>query len=247
LIVPFVLQITAVVGLVGYLSFKNGQQAVNVLDTQLMSEICDRIEQNLHAYLETPHKVNQSNAAAISLGQLKVQDLPALERHFWQQLRIFDTLTFVGLGLEQKDNLGAERFVVAKEVQWLADKATHSSQEIEEMVKEIQASVAKGVSEMDKFSQQVSHYIEIVSRISGQIASVIFQVQSLTPQFESVSDSMSGQFEGAVQISSAIAQLSEASVQTVESLQETNQALDQLNDTAQVLQGIISTNSRTRD
>lgn len=110
LVVPFVLQITAVVGLVGYLSFKNGQQAVNVLATQLMSEICARIEQNLHAYLETPHKVNQSNAAAISLGQLKVQDFPALERHFWQQLRIFDTLTFVGLGLEQKDNLGAERF-----------------------------------------------------------------------------------------------------------------------------------------
>jgi methyl-accepting chemotaxis protein WspA len=51
---------------------------------------------------------------------------------------------------------------------------------------------------------------------------------------------MEGQFEGASQISSAISQLSEASVQTVESLQETNQVLDQLNDTALLLQGIIS-------
>jgi methyl-accepting chemotaxis protein WspA len=94
--------------------------------------------------------------------------------------------------------------------------------------------------EMDKFTQQVSQHVEIVERISGQLASVILQVQSLTPQFESVSDSMSGQFEGAVQISSAIAHLSEASQQTVASLQQTNQVLEQLNDTAQVLQGIIS-------
>jgi methyl-accepting chemotaxis protein WspA len=142
---------------------------------------------------------------------------------------------------EKAGEYGAGFVVVAKEVQWLADKATHSSQEIEEMVKEIQASVAKGVLEMDKFSQQVSHYIEIVSRMSGQIASLIFQVQSLTPQFEKVSHSMSGQFEGARQISTAISHLSEASQQTVASLQQTNQVLEQLNDTAQVLQGIIST------
>ncbi|HEY9613498.1 response regulator [Allocoleopsis sp.] len=109
LVVPFVVQIFGAVGLVGWLSFKNGQEAVNNLATQLMSEICDRIEQNLRTYLETPHKVNQSNASAIHLGQLSVQDMPALEHHFWQQLQIFDTLTFAGLGLEQKEIIGAER------------------------------------------------------------------------------------------------------------------------------------------
>jgi len=141
---------------------------------------------------------------------------------------------------EKAGEYGAGFVVVAKEVQWLADKATNSSQEIEEMVKEIQASVTNGVREMDKFSQQVSHHIEIVSRISEQIAALIFQVQSLTPQFEKVSHSMEGQFEGARQISTAISHLSEASQQTVASLQQTNQVLEQLNDTAQVLQGIIS-------
>ena len=115
-----------------------------------------------------------------------------------------------------------------------------AASEIEEMVTQIQASVANGVREMDKFSFQVSNHVERVGQISGQIASVIFQVQSQTLQFEIVSHSMSEQFEGAQQISIAIAHLSEASQQTVESLQETNQVLDQLNDTAQVLQGIIS-------
>ena len=43
LIVPFVVQIFAAVGIVGYLSFKNGQKAVNNLAYQLMEEVSDRI------------------------------------------------------------------------------------------------------------------------------------------------------------------------------------------------------------
>ncbi|HAZ43641.1 MAG TPA: histidine kinase [Cyanobacteria bacterium UBA11371] len=109
LIVPFVLQIAGAVGLVGYLSYRNGQKAVNDLASQLRLEITSHIEDNLRAYLAIPHQVNQSNAAAKSLGQLNLQDIPGLERHFWQQIQIFDSLTFAGLGLERKDNLGAER------------------------------------------------------------------------------------------------------------------------------------------
>jgi WD40 repeat protein/HAMP domain-containing protein len=109
IIAPFIFQIFIVVGLVGYLSYKNGQRAINDVATQLLDEITARVEQNLQAYLAIPHKVNQINAAAIDLNQLNLQDSSSLERHFWQQIQIFDSLTFAGLGLEQKDNLGAER------------------------------------------------------------------------------------------------------------------------------------------
>ncbi len=109
LIVPFVLQIAGAVGLVGYLSYRNGQKAVNDLASQLRHEITKHIKDNLRAYLVIPHQVNQSNAAAIRLGQLNLQDIPGLERHFWQQIQIFDSLSFAGLALEQKDNVGAER------------------------------------------------------------------------------------------------------------------------------------------
>ncbi|MFB2975592.1 PAS domain S-box protein [Microseira sp. BLCC-F43] len=109
LIVPFVLQIAGAVGLVGYLSYRNGQKAVNDLASQLRHEITKHIEDNLRAYLTIPHQVNQSNAAAIRLGQLNLQDNAGLERHFWQQIQIFDRLTYAGLGLERKDNVGAER------------------------------------------------------------------------------------------------------------------------------------------
>jgi methyl-accepting chemotaxis protein len=144
---------------------------------------------------------------------------------------------------EKAGEFGVGFAVVAREVRWLADKAALAASEIQDMVKQIQASVATGVMEMDKFSFEVSNYVEQVSFVSEQITAVIDQVQSLTPQFEKVSQSMEGQFEGATQISSAISQLSEASQETVASLQQTNQVLDQLNDTAQVLQEIISTSA----
>jgi HAMP domain-containing protein len=109
LILPFILQIFAVVGLVGYLSHKNGQKAVDDIATKLLSEVTSRVEQNLQNHLAIPHQVNQINAAAIKLNQLALRDSSELERHFWQQIQIFKSLTFVGLGLEKKENLGAER------------------------------------------------------------------------------------------------------------------------------------------
>ncbi|HBE21772.1 MAG TPA: hypothetical protein DEG17_25665 [Cyanobacteria bacterium UBA11149] len=141
---------------------------------------------------------------------------------------------------EKAGDSGGGFAIVAREVRWLADKATLAASEIEEMVKEIQSSTATGVMEMDKLSQEVSNYVERVRQVSEQMNSVMIQVQNITPEFEQVSQKMEGQFEGASQISSAISQLSEVSVQTVASLQQTNQVLDQLNDTVQVLQGIIS-------
>ncbi len=109
LVIPFVIQIFSAVGLVGYLSFRNGQHAVNDVASQLRHEISDRILQNLDNYLTIPHQVNEVNAIAIKLGQLNIENLPELERYFWRQLQIFDKLTFTGLGLENRDNIGAER------------------------------------------------------------------------------------------------------------------------------------------
>ncbi len=141
---------------------------------------------------------------------------------------------------EKAGEYGAGFAVVAKEVRLLANSATSASQEIEEMVKDIQYSVGSGVMEMDKFSQQVKNYVEQVNRVGIQIAQAIEQMQNLTPQFEAVSQSMEGQYEGASQISFAIANLSESSQQIVGSLQQTNQAFEQLKDTALLLQNVIN-------
>jgi predicted PurR-regulated permease PerM len=90
LIVPVVLQIVATVGIVGYLSFTNGQRAVEELASQLMNKVSDRIEQQLKHYLENPQVINQINAEAIQHGQINLQDPNSLTRQFWQQRFLFD-------------------------------------------------------------------------------------------------------------------------------------------------------------
>ena len=82
LIVPFVLQLFAAVTLVGYLSWRNGQQAVNDVASQLRQEISDRIQQQLNRYLEAPRIINQINVNAIALNQLNIEDTSSLTSQF---------------------------------------------------------------------------------------------------------------------------------------------------------------------
>ena len=109
LIVPFVLQILGVVGIVGYLSYRSGQEAVEELTNALMTEIGDRITQNLDHYLHTSDEIAQINAKAIRLGLLDWQNKSKLEDYFIAQINTFSEISSVYIATEQEDF-----FVVAK-------------------------------------------------------------------------------------------------------------------------------------
>ena len=109
LIVPFVLQIVGTVGLVGYLSYRNGQKAVEDLAYQLMDEVDERVEQNLQHYLDVPKHINQSLAAAIRTRVLDWKNFSALERYFAQQLQVYDTVSNVAIATEQQEFLAVEK------------------------------------------------------------------------------------------------------------------------------------------
>ncbi|WP_038296684.1 hybrid sensor histidine kinase/response regulator [[Scytonema hofmanni] UTEX B 1581] len=106
LVVPFVLQIFAAVGLVGYFSLRNGQKAINDLATQLQTEVSDRIDQHLDSYLATPHQINQINADAMKLGLLNLQDFQGIEHYFWKQIQVFD-VSYISLVLPTGEFAGA--------------------------------------------------------------------------------------------------------------------------------------------
>ncbi|MEG4084142.1 ATP-binding protein [Microcoleus sp. POL10_C6] len=97
LIVPFVLQVFAAVGIVGYLSFRNSQRAVNDLADQLMGEVSNRIEQNLRTYLQTPHQINQSKLDAVKLGFVNMKDLSAWENYLWRQVQLYPYINFTSI------------------------------------------------------------------------------------------------------------------------------------------------------
>ncbi len=95
LIVPFVLQIFAAVGLVGYLSFINGQKAVNDLANQLQREVSSRIDQHLDNYLAIPKQINELNADAVLTGKLNLRDIKTSTRLFWKQVSVFKSIGFI--------------------------------------------------------------------------------------------------------------------------------------------------------
>ncbi|NJL87137.1 MAG: hypothetical protein HC886_16045, partial [Leptolyngbyaceae cyanobacterium SM1_1_3] len=78
LVIPFLLQLTAAVGLTGYFSLRNGQQAVNRLAEQLLSATKQLVNQHLDSYLELPQKANQINANLIQQGVLDLNDLETI-------------------------------------------------------------------------------------------------------------------------------------------------------------------------
>ncbi|HEY9615786.1 MAG TPA: adenylate/guanylate cyclase domain-containing protein [Microcoleaceae cyanobacterium] len=101
LVVPFVVQIVAAVSLVGWLSFRSGQQAVTDLAHQLRSEVTARVRDRIADYVSVPPLVNQVNADAIDLGILDFQNIQAAEPYFWRQVLAYQAIGYVGFANEQ--------------------------------------------------------------------------------------------------------------------------------------------------
>lgn len=122
LITPFVALTLLAVGLTGYLSFRNGQKAVNNVAHRLRSEITQRIHDHLQPFLNTPHQINQANAGAIQQGVLDVNDPDALARHFWRQIGIFKSVTSIYIGNTQgglvnsgREGASGSRYIIRTE------------------------------------------------------------------------------------------------------------------------------------
>lgn len=109
LVVPFMLQILGTVGIVGYFSFRNGQRAVNDLASQLMSEIGNRVKQNLQVYVETPHLINKSKLNMIQMGYLNMRDVDAWEKFLWHRVQLYPYINFTALANEKGEYRSGER------------------------------------------------------------------------------------------------------------------------------------------
>ncbi|PSB35666.1 PAS domain S-box protein [Stenomitos frigidus] len=108
LVVPFALQILTAVGLTGYLSYRNGQQIVNNLASQLAAEVGNRIEQNLVRDLRTPAEMTR-NAAAMQMGLLPNRDQLSLQRFFEQQLKLIDSVKMIAIADERQKLFAVEK------------------------------------------------------------------------------------------------------------------------------------------
>jgi diguanylate cyclase (GGDEF)-like protein/PAS domain S-box-containing protein len=108
-VIPSTLLILLTVAVTGYISFRNGQRAVNDVARQLRTEITLRIEQHLLTFLEIPHQINQYNAEAIRTGALDVEDAGTMQAHFLRQVRTNPSITSVYFGNVDGGIIGSGR------------------------------------------------------------------------------------------------------------------------------------------
>ncbi len=109
LVATFTVLMIGTLGVVGWLSYQAGEQAVTTLANQLMAEIGDRIDQRLARYLAGLRNVADTNAVLIRQGRLDPNDSGGLERYFAAQLGLFPGADSIGLVTEQREMLMVAR------------------------------------------------------------------------------------------------------------------------------------------
>ncbi|NJK76017.1 MAG: PAS domain S-box protein [Microcoleus sp. SU_5_6] len=128
LLVPLVVQISVAVGVTGWLSFRNGQKAVNDLATRLSLEVAARTKEHFQSFADLSHLFLQMNTAAIASGNLDPADFPNLERYLWEQTKLSDRTTTIYYGDE------AGRFLLlkreAEDLVYIRDETTAPNREI---------------------------------------------------------------------------------------------------------------------
>ena len=109
LIVPFVLQVFGAVGLVGYLSFKNGEKAVQDLGDKLINRTSSELDHHLNTYLSIPQQVTQINADVIRMGLLDLRDRQTQGKYLWHQMQAYD-LSYININVPIGEGAGVARF-----------------------------------------------------------------------------------------------------------------------------------------
>jgi HAMP domain-containing protein len=116
--------ITVTVGFTGWLAFRSGQQAVDNLATHLSHETTARIDEHVTAFLNTPHLFGQLNEAAVQAGNMNLDDFPELERFFWHQVHVTESVPFIYFGSEDGTFIGVQKDRNDELFLWIDDEST---------------------------------------------------------------------------------------------------------------------------
>ena len=97
--------------------------------------------------------------------------------------------------------------VVAREIGRLAEQTAGATADIETIVRDVQSAVAAGVSEMDKFSEQMSANVADVDVMLSAMDSIITRMQTIVPEIDHLNSEMQSQRENVGRINDAILSL----------------------------------------
>lgn len=109
LVVPFVVQIAAAVGLTAWLSIRSGQRVVDEAVNQLWEETTARTNAEIDGLVSTTRAVNNISVKSIQRENLDLTNIRSVEAIYWDYLDTFPRILGLGLGNESGDILGMFR------------------------------------------------------------------------------------------------------------------------------------------
>lgn len=107
--VPFLLSTFGIVGLISWLTFRNGYDAIFNLSNQLHRKVTEQVQDRLNSYLELPYTLNRLNANSIDLEQLNASDEQKVQTLFWKQLQDFPQISNIYVATTSGQYFGARR------------------------------------------------------------------------------------------------------------------------------------------
>ncbi|BBC23874.1 multi-sensor hybrid histidine kinase [Pseudanabaena sp. ABRG5-3] len=108
-------QTLGIVGLVGYLSYNSGQQAVETLANHLLRQTSERVSDQLNNYLQLSQQVVSVNRLSVEQGMLDLTNREQLRLQLWQQIFSNPSLPTIGYWSEDGSVLGYVRITSEKE------------------------------------------------------------------------------------------------------------------------------------
>ncbi len=109
LIAPFAVLTILIVSLVGYISYINGEQAVNQIAYQLRGEITERIHDHLIYLLTIPQQITAASQNAVLLDHERSNDMQELQDYFLNVVKAYPVISSAYFGNTQGGLVGSNR------------------------------------------------------------------------------------------------------------------------------------------
>jgi signal transduction histidine kinase len=111
-----VIQLIGAVAVTGWLSFRNGQQAVNQLAQKLREDTTQSVASAIDDVLATAEIINELTEKTIQTNQLDLTSLSVLNNLYWNHVTTFGTINGLGAGNANGDILAFFRQVEGEDV-----------------------------------------------------------------------------------------------------------------------------------
>lgn len=95
LIVPFLVQLVAFLGLIQYFAYTTSRSSVDELAHRLLANTSREISQEIEDYMIIPQEAMKVNQEALNQGLFDLNNLESFQDYFWQQIRLSPLLTSI--------------------------------------------------------------------------------------------------------------------------------------------------------